>query len=74
VLGKGSRVVVMGRLQQRAWTADDGSTRSIVEVVAEEVGPEPSVGDRHAKPADQVELSRAYWLASNAVVRRARSR
>ena len=36
---KGSRVVVMGRLQQRAWTAEDGSARSTVEVVAEELGP-----------------------------------
>jgi single-strand DNA-binding protein len=33
---KGSRVV--GRLQQRSWTAEDGSARSVVEVVAEELG------------------------------------
>src|SRR5512132_4023078 len=32
-LAKGSRVVVMGRLQQRTWTAEDGSARSVVEVV-----------------------------------------
>jgi single-strand DNA-binding protein len=38
-LTKGSRVVVMGRLQQRSWTAEDGSARSVVEVVAEELGP-----------------------------------
>jgi single-strand DNA-binding protein len=38
-LSKGSRVVVVGRLQQRAWTAEDGSARSLVEVVAEELGP-----------------------------------
>jgi single-strand DNA-binding protein len=38
-LSKGSRVVVMGQLQQRSWTAEDGSTRSVVEVVAEELGP-----------------------------------
>ena len=38
-LSKGSRVVVMGRLQQRAWTAEDGSARSAVEVVADELGP-----------------------------------
>jgi single-strand DNA-binding protein len=38
-LAKGSRVVVVGRLQQRAWTAEDGSARSSVEVVAEELGP-----------------------------------
>ena len=38
-LAKGSRVVVVGRLQQRTWTAEDGSTRQVVEVVAEELGP-----------------------------------
>jgi single-strand DNA-binding protein len=38
-LAKGSRVVVVGRLQQRAWTAEDGSARQAVEVVAEELGP-----------------------------------
>jgi single-strand DNA-binding protein len=38
-LTKGSRVVVVGRLQQRSWTAEDGRARSVVEVVAEELGP-----------------------------------
>ena len=38
-LTKGSRVVVMGRLQQRAWTNQEGSARSTVEVVADELGP-----------------------------------
>ena len=38
-LSKGSRVVVVGRLQQRSWTAEDGSVRSVVEVVADELGP-----------------------------------
>jgi single-strand DNA-binding protein len=38
-LSKGSRVVVVGRLQQRTWTAEDGSTRSTIEVVADELGP-----------------------------------
>jgi single-strand DNA-binding protein len=38
-LSKGSRVVVVGRLQQRSWTTEDGSTRSTVEVTAEELGP-----------------------------------
>ena len=38
-LSRGSRVVVVGRLQQRSWTAEDGSARSLVEVVAEELGP-----------------------------------
>jgi single-strand DNA-binding protein len=38
-LTKGSRVVVVGRLQQRSWTAEDGSARSAVGVLAEELGP-----------------------------------
>ena len=38
-LSKGSRVVVVGRLQQRTWTTEDGSGRQVVEVVAEELGP-----------------------------------
>jgi single-strand DNA-binding protein len=38
-LSKGSRVVVVGRLQQRNWTAEDGSARSAVEVLAKELGP-----------------------------------
>ena len=38
-LAKGSRVVVVGRLAQRSWQADDGTTRSLVEVVADELGP-----------------------------------
>jgi single-strand DNA-binding protein len=38
-LSKGSRVVIVGRLQQRSWTSEDGSARSVVEVVAEELGP-----------------------------------
>jgi hypothetical protein len=31
--------MVVGRLQQQSWTAEDGSARSTVEVVAEELGP-----------------------------------
>jgi single-strand DNA-binding protein len=38
-LTKGSRIVVVGKLQQRAWTAEDGSARSVAEGEAEELGP-----------------------------------
>jgi single-strand DNA-binding protein len=31
--------MVIGRLQQRTWTAEDGSACSTVEVVADELGP-----------------------------------
>jgi single-strand DNA-binding protein len=36
---KGTRVVVVGRLEQRSWETQDGDKRSKVEVVADEVGP-----------------------------------
>jgi single-strand DNA-binding protein len=38
-LSKCGRVAWWGRLQQRSWTAEDGSARSTVEVVAEGLGP-----------------------------------
>jgi single-strand DNA-binding protein len=38
-LSRGSRVVVVGRLQQRSWIDQDGSARQVVEIVAEELGP-----------------------------------
>ena len=36
---KGMRVIVTGRLEQRSWETQDGEKRSVVEVVADEVGP-----------------------------------
>ncbi len=38
-LTKGSRVIVTGRLQQREYETREGEKRSIVEVVADELGP-----------------------------------
>lgn len=38
-LSKGSSVVVIGRLDQRSWEADDGTKRSKVEIVADCVAP-----------------------------------
>jgi single-strand DNA-binding protein len=38
-LGKGARVVVTGRLEQRSWETDNGDKRSVVEIAADEVGP-----------------------------------
>jgi single-strand DNA-binding protein len=38
-LEKGSRVLVSGRLDQRSWETQDGEKRSVVEIVADEVGP-----------------------------------
>jgi len=36
---KGTRVLVTGRLEQRSWETDQGEKRSVVEVVADEIGP-----------------------------------
>ncbi len=36
---KGSRVMVVGRLEQRSWETQEGDKRSKVEVVADEIGP-----------------------------------
>jgi single-strand DNA-binding protein len=36
---KGSRIIVNGRLRQRSWETDNNEKRSVVEVIAEEVGP-----------------------------------
>ena len=36
---KGSRIIVNGRLHQRSWETENNEKRSVVEVIAEEVGP-----------------------------------
>jgi single-strand DNA-binding protein len=61
-LAKGSRVVVVGRLQQRAWTAEDGSARSVVEVVAEELG-RACGGRRRPRPGRRGTPARACVTA-----------
>jgi single-strand DNA-binding protein len=38
-LGRGSRVMVVGRLEQRSWENQEGDKRSKIEVIADEVGP-----------------------------------
>lgn len=61
-LAKGRLVAVDGRLQQRKYTAQDGTTREVVEVIAENVqgldrptdrtggGPAPDADDPFARP------------------------
>lgn len=38
-VNKGTRVIVTGRLEQRTWETKEGEKRSVVEIVADEVGP-----------------------------------
>lgn len=38
-LNKGTRVVVVGRLEQRSWDTQEGEKRSKIEVIADEIGP-----------------------------------
>jgi hypothetical protein len=46
----------MGRLQQQSWTAEDGSARSTVEVLAEQLGAEPPLGDGDTEQSGQAGL------------------
>ena len=38
-LHKGMRVMVTGRLEQRSWETADGQKKSVVDIVADELGP-----------------------------------
>ena len=38
-LSRGTRVMVSGRLEQRSWDTQEGDKRSVVEIVADEIGP-----------------------------------
>jgi len=39
-LGKGTRAVVKGRLKQRSYETNEGDKRSVVELVADAIGPD----------------------------------
>ncbi len=39
-MAKGTRVLVAGRVEVRAWTDDDGATRVVDRIVADAIGPE----------------------------------
>lgn len=59
-LDKGDRAVVLGRLRVRPYETDDGETRRVTEIVADEVAPslryttaEPRRGARTGKPDQQ---------------------
>ena len=38
-INKGTRLVVFGRLEQRSWETQDNEKRTVVEVIADELGP-----------------------------------
>ncbi len=38
-LAKGTRIIVQGRLEQRSYDTDQGEKKSVVEIVADEIGP-----------------------------------
>lgn len=38
-LKQGARIIVTGRLEQRSWETEQGDKRSVIEIVADEVGP-----------------------------------
>jgi single-strand DNA-binding protein len=52
-LAKGSRVIVSGRLEQRSWETEEHEKRSIVEIVADEVGPSLRWATAEVKKTDR---------------------
>jgi single-stranded DNA-binding protein len=52
-LAKGSRVVVVGRLQQRAWTAEDGERPLRRRGCGRGAGAKPAVGDGDDDQGDE---------------------
>ncbi len=38
-LAKGNRIIVTGRLEQRSYETKEGEKRSVVEIIADEIGP-----------------------------------
>ncbi len=38
-LTKGTRVIVTGKLRNRSWETDNGETRTVTEIEADEIGP-----------------------------------
>jgi single-strand DNA-binding protein len=52
-LAKGSRVIVSGRLEQRSWETDEHEKRSIVEIVADEIGPSLRWATAEVKKTDR---------------------
>lgn len=52
-LQKGQRVVVTGRLEQRSWETDSGDKRTVVEIVADEIGPSLRWATCEVKKADR---------------------
>ena len=60
-IGKGSRVVVTGRLEQRSWETDNGDKRSVVEIVADEVGPSLRWATAKVEPQRASGCQRLRW-------------
>ena len=58
-LKKGSKCAVIGALQNRSYDANDGTKRSVTEIIAEEVEflSSKSSGDGMERPADKKEVS-----------------
>jgi len=63
-LSKGKQVAIDGRLDQRRWKAQDGSNRSVVEIIAERVEFLGAVGG-NAKQGNAKGVSHAQIMADD---------
>jgi len=52
-VNKGTRLVVVGRLEQRSWDTKEGEKRTKVEVVADEIGPSLRWAQAHIEKTER---------------------
>lgn len=65
-LTQGARVIVTGRLEQRSWETEQGEKRSVVEIVADEIGPSLRWATCEVKKADRQRAGEAQPVAAAA--------
>ncbi|WP_330339032.1 single-stranded DNA-binding protein [Streptomyces sp. NBC_00557] len=68
-LGKGSRVVAMGRMRQHDWTTDTGEKRSMLAVEVDDIGASvrfTTVQINGKRPAQKGQAGDDPWAATNA--------
>ncbi len=64
-LSRGNRVIVTGRLEQRSWDTQEGDKRSVVEIVADEIGPSLRWASAEVRRNERDANSGGYQQGSN---------
>ena len=67
-LGKGTRVVVTGRLEQREYTTRDGDKRTAIDVIADELGPSLRWATAQVERTPRGEMAQALFALRAATI------